>query len=137
MIHIAVCDDEKYMSNHIRSMAFGFFRKKNREVSLRMYSSGGELLEYDGQLVAHEILSEKKFDKILVSKGLWIGITETNKFMPRAIKTHCRGFCIICCLMQSDMAVMESICAYLLALNICGHHLRLILTSAVYSFICS
>ena len=27
-------------------------------------------LFYDGQLVTHEILSEKKFDKILVSKGL-------------------------------------------------------------------
>lgn len=27
-------------------------------------------LFYDGQFVTHEILSEKKFDKILVSKGL-------------------------------------------------------------------
>jgi hypothetical protein len=27
-------------------------------------------LFYDGQFVTHEILSEKKFDKVLVSKGL-------------------------------------------------------------------
>ena len=29
-----------------------------------------EAIEYDGQLVTHEILSEKKFDKILADKGV-------------------------------------------------------------------
>ena len=50
MIYIAICDDEKYMSDHIRTMASGFFRKKNREISLRTFSSGEELLDYDGQI---------------------------------------------------------------------------------------
>lgn len=50
MIRIAICDDEKHMSEHIRSMVSDFFRKKNREISLRMFSSGEELLSYDGQI---------------------------------------------------------------------------------------
>ena len=50
MIRIAICDDEKHMSDHIRSMVLNFFRKKNREISLRMFSSGEELLNYNGQI---------------------------------------------------------------------------------------
>ncbi len=50
MIHIAICDDEKHMSDHIRAMASDFFRKKNREICLRTFSSGEELLSYDGQI---------------------------------------------------------------------------------------
>ena len=50
MIRIAICDDEKHMSEHIRSMVSDFFRKKNREFSLRMFSSGEELLNYNGQI---------------------------------------------------------------------------------------
>ncbi|NBI91476.1 DNA-binding response regulator [Lachnospiraceae bacterium] len=50
MIHIAICDDEKHMSEHIRSFVSDFFRKKNREISLRMFSSGEELLSYNGQI---------------------------------------------------------------------------------------
>lgn len=50
MIRIAICDDEKHMSDHIRSMVSDFFRKKNREISLRMFSSGEELLSYNGQI---------------------------------------------------------------------------------------
>ena len=38
------------MSDHIRSMVSDFFRKKNREISLRMFSSGEELLNYNGQI---------------------------------------------------------------------------------------
>ena len=37
MIRIAICDDEKHMSNHIRAMASDFFRKKNREIQLRTF----------------------------------------------------------------------------------------------------
>ena len=50
MIYIAICDDEKHMSAHIRSCVSDFFRKKNRETSLRMFSSGEELLSYNGQI---------------------------------------------------------------------------------------
>ncbi len=50
LIRIAICDDEKHMSDHIRSMVLDFFRKKNREISLRMFSSGEELLNYNGQI---------------------------------------------------------------------------------------
>lgn len=47
MIHIAVCDDEKYMSDQIRTMALDFFRKKNMDASILQFSSGAELLRYD------------------------------------------------------------------------------------------
>ena len=50
MIRIAICDDEKHMADHIRAMASDFFRKKNREIQLRTFSSGEELLSYDGQI---------------------------------------------------------------------------------------
>ncbi len=50
LIRIAICDDEKHMSDHIRAMASDFFRKKNREIQLRTFSSGEELLSYDGQI---------------------------------------------------------------------------------------
>ena len=50
MIYIAICDDEKHMSAHIRSCVSDFFRRKNRETSLRMFSSGEELLSYNGQI---------------------------------------------------------------------------------------
>ena len=50
MIRIAICDDETHMADHIKTMAFNFFRKKNREISLRIFLSGEELLNYDGQI---------------------------------------------------------------------------------------
>ncbi len=50
MIHIAICDDEKHMSNHIKAMTSDFFRKKNREISIRTFLSGEDLLSYDGQI---------------------------------------------------------------------------------------
>ena len=50
MIHIAICDDETYMSSHIKAIAAEFFRKKNREISIRLFSSGEELLQYEGQI---------------------------------------------------------------------------------------
>ena len=50
MIRIAICDDEKHMSDHIRAMASDFFRKKNREIRLRIFSSGEELLSGGGQI---------------------------------------------------------------------------------------
>ena len=50
MLHIAICDDEKHMSDHIRAMASDFFHKKNREIYFRTFLSGEELLSYDGQI---------------------------------------------------------------------------------------
>ncbi len=50
MIRIVICDDEKHMSDHIRAMTSDFFRKKNREIQLRTFTSGEELLNYDGQI---------------------------------------------------------------------------------------
>ncbi len=50
MIQIAICDDEKYMSDHIKTMTSVFFRKKNREAAIRLFSSGEELLKYNGQI---------------------------------------------------------------------------------------
>ncbi len=38
------------MSDHIRAFVSDFFRKKNREIQLRTFSSGEELLNYDGQI---------------------------------------------------------------------------------------
>jgi DNA-binding LytR/AlgR family response regulator len=38
------------MSDHIRAMVSDFFRKKNREIYFRTFSSGEELLSYDGQI---------------------------------------------------------------------------------------
>ena len=50
MIRIAICDDEKHMSDHIRAFVSDFFRKKNREISIRTFLSGEDLLSYDGQI---------------------------------------------------------------------------------------
>ncbi|MDE6024052.1 MAG: LytTR family DNA-binding domain-containing protein [Lachnospiraceae bacterium] len=45
MINIAVCDDEKCMSEKIEKMAEDFFRMKNTDISIVEYSSGEELLK--------------------------------------------------------------------------------------------
>ncbi len=50
MIRIAICDDEKHMSDHIKTITSDFFRKKNREIHIRTFAGGEELLNYDGQI---------------------------------------------------------------------------------------
>ena len=50
MIYIGICDDEKYMLDHIRTMASRFFRGKNTEAAILEFSCGEELLKYDGQI---------------------------------------------------------------------------------------
>ncbi|MCX4351225.1 MAG: LytTR family DNA-binding domain-containing protein [Lachnospiraceae bacterium] len=45
MINIAVCDDEKCMSEKIEKLVEDFFRKKNTNISVAEYSSGEELLK--------------------------------------------------------------------------------------------
>lgn len=47
MIRVAVCDDEKYMSDHVRTMASAFFRRKNMETTILQFSCGEDLLQYD------------------------------------------------------------------------------------------
>lgn len=50
MIYIAICDDEKYMSDRIRTMVSGFFGRKNMEITVSQFSCGEELLEYNRQI---------------------------------------------------------------------------------------
>lgn len=50
MIHIAVCDDEKLMSDEIRKMTSSFFRSKNIEIHTIQFSYGEELLNYEKQI---------------------------------------------------------------------------------------
>ncbi len=50
MIRIAICDDENYMSAQIRTLVSAFFRRKNTEISIRQFSCGEELLQYDKQI---------------------------------------------------------------------------------------
>ena len=45
MINIAVCDDEKYISEKIEKMAADFFRKKNTDIFVVKYFSGEDLLK--------------------------------------------------------------------------------------------
>ncbi len=47
MIRIAVCDDEKGISDRIRTMISDFFCRKNMETIILQFSSGEELLKYD------------------------------------------------------------------------------------------
>ena len=37
MLHIAICDDEKYMSNKIRTMVSGFFHRKNMDILISQF----------------------------------------------------------------------------------------------------
>ena len=50
MIRVAICDDEAYMSDRIRTMAVDFFHGKNMEVEIRRFSCGEDLLKYDKQV---------------------------------------------------------------------------------------
>lgn len=47
MICIAICDDEKAMSDRIRELAADFFRRKNMQTALLQFDRGEELLKYD------------------------------------------------------------------------------------------
>lgn len=50
MICVAICDDERNMSDHIRKMTSDFFRRKNTEVSVLQFSGGEELLQCDKKI---------------------------------------------------------------------------------------
>lgn len=47
MITVAVCDDEKYLTDQIRKLVSDFFRGKNMEASVVCFSNGEDLLKYD------------------------------------------------------------------------------------------
>ena len=47
MIRVAICDDEKYMSDTIKTMVSDFFRRKNLKAVITQFSSGEELLKHD------------------------------------------------------------------------------------------
>ncbi len=44
MIHIAICDDEPYMSDGLRQMTSEFFRTKNMDIMISQFTSGEQLL---------------------------------------------------------------------------------------------
>ncbi len=47
MIRIAICDDEKYMSDKICAMVSDFFRRKNMDITITQFSNGEELLKFN------------------------------------------------------------------------------------------
>lgn len=47
MIRIAICDDEKSMTDKLEKMVSAFFRRKNKEIAIAKFSCGEELLNYD------------------------------------------------------------------------------------------
>lgn len=47
MIRIAICDDEKSMTDKLEKMVSDFFRRKNKEIAIAKFSCGEELLKYD------------------------------------------------------------------------------------------
>ena len=59
MIHIAICDDEKCMTEKIEKMTVDFFKKKNTEISVVAYSSGEDLLK-----------SSEKIDLLFLDIGM-------------------------------------------------------------------
>lgn len=47
MIHIAICDDERYMLDKLKKLVSDFFYKENIQISILQFSSGEELLNYN------------------------------------------------------------------------------------------
>lgn len=47
MLRIAICDDEKYMSDKIKMLVSDFFCWKNMDIVISQFSNGKELLKYD------------------------------------------------------------------------------------------
>lgn len=47
MIRIAICDDEKSMTDKLEKMVSAFFRRKNKEIAIAKFSCGEELLNHD------------------------------------------------------------------------------------------
>ena len=45
LLHIAVCDDERTMLNHLKQLVYDFFHKKRIVTVISLFSSGEELLQ--------------------------------------------------------------------------------------------
>lgn len=50
MLSIAICDDEKYISEKIEKMVKDFFRNRHMDISVVQYSSGEELLKSNQEI---------------------------------------------------------------------------------------
>ena len=50
MLRIAICDDEKYMSDKIKMMVSDYFCGKNMDIAISQFSSGEELLKDNGTI---------------------------------------------------------------------------------------
>lgn len=50
MLRIAICDDEKYMSDKIKMMISNYFYSKNIDITVSQFSSGEELLKDNGKI---------------------------------------------------------------------------------------
>ena len=103
MLHIAVCDDEKYMSDKIKAMASDFFHRKNMEIEILQFSCGKELLEYgrtidilfldiqmdgiDGMETARK-LRERKF------KGFLIFITVLKEMVFQSFEVQAYDYLV-------------------------------------------
>ena len=55
MINIAICDDEKYISDKVKKLALDFFHRKNVEIKISQFGSGEELLRYN-KSIAKKVL---------------------------------------------------------------------------------
>ncbi len=71
MIRVAICDDEKYMSDIIGKMVSDFFHRKNMGIAIMQFSSGEELLEYDKRIdILFLDIQMKHLDGIETAKRL-------------------------------------------------------------------
>lgn len=71
MIRVAICDDEKYMSDIIEKMVSDFFHRKNMDIAIMQFSSGEELLEYDKRIdILFLDIQMKHLDGIETAKRL-------------------------------------------------------------------
>ncbi|MCI9123993.1 MAG: response regulator transcription factor [Eubacterium sp.] len=74
MLHIAVCDDEREMSDYLKTLVSDFFRKKNREICVRTFGSAEELLDYDGPVdILFLDIQMKGLDGMAAAKKLRAG----------------------------------------------------------------
>jgi len=74
LLHIAVCDDEREMSDYLKTLVSDFFRKKNREICVRTFGSAEELLDYDGPVdILFLDIQMKGLDGMAAAKKLRAG----------------------------------------------------------------
>lgn len=103
MIHIAICDDEKYMLDEIEKMVSEFFHNKKMEITILKFLSGRELLkckkaidilfldiqmkEIDG-MAAAKVLREQNY------KGFLIFITILQEAVFQAFEVQAYDYLV-------------------------------------------